>query len=216
VYDAFVEKVVEQTKALRQSAAGECDVGAVFWDKQMDIIERHMRDAVEKGANVLVGGSRNPDLHGLYFQPTVVVDVDHDMALMREETFGPILAIKKVRDEDEALALANDSDYGLDGNVWTRDLQKGARIAEQMETGGVCVNDMAVTYGIPEAPFGGVKSSGVGQVNGEIGLRGYTHPHPIILGKKGQANYPYTRESEEGMQKFIRLLFGTRLGRMFT
>ncbi len=216
VYDAFLEKVVDQTKALRQSDTGECDVGAVFWDKQMDIIERHMSDAVEKGAKVLVGGGRNPDLQGLYFQPTVVVDVDHDMALMREETFGPILAIQKVRDEDEALALANDSEYGLDGNVWTKDLEKGARIAEKMETGGVCVNDMAVTYGIPEAPFGGVKSSGVGQVNGEVGLRGYTHPHPIIIGKKGQASYPYTQKSEEQMQGFIRLLFGTKIGRLFT
>lgn len=216
VYDAFLEKVVEQTRALRQSDTGECDVGAVFWDRQMDIIERHVGDAVGRGAKVLVGGRRNPDLRGLYFQPTVVVDVDHDMQLMREETFGPILAIRKVRDEDEALALANDSEYGLDGNVWTKDLAKGARIAERMETGGVCVNDLAVTYGIPEAPFGGVKSSGVGQVNGEIGLRGYTHPHPIVLGKKSRSSYPYTRKTEDGMQKFIRLLFGTRLGRLFT
>jgi len=216
VYDAFLGKVVEQTRALRQSETGECDVGAVFWDKQMDIIERHMADAVEKGARVLVGGGRRPDLAGLWFEPTVVTEVDHEMALMREETFGPILAIQKVRDEEEALALANDSDYGLDGNVWTKDLEKGARIAEAMETGGVCVNDMAVTYGIPEAPFGGVKSSGVGQVNGEIGLRGYTHPHPIVIGKKGQSSYPYTEKSEAQMQGFIRFLFGTRLGRLFT
>ena len=216
VYDAFLERVVEQTRALRQSDTGECDVGAVFWDKQMDIIERHMSDARAQGAEVLVGGGRNPDLAGLYYLPTVVAGVSHDMQLMREETFGPILAVQKVRDEAEALALANDSEYGLDGNVWTRDLAKGARIAEKMETGGVCVNDMAVTYGIPEAPFGGVKSSGVGQVNGEIGLRGYTHPHPIVIGKKGQSNYPYTRESEDQMKKIIGFLFGTRIGRFFT
>jgi acyl-CoA reductase-like NAD-dependent aldehyde dehydrogenase len=216
VYDAFLAKVVAKTKALRQSDTGECDVGAVFWDRQLEIIETHMADARAKGAQVLVGGARNPALKGLYFQPTVVTEVTHEMDLMSEETFGPILAIKKVRDEAEALRLANASDYGLDGNVWTRDLAKGARIAEEMETGGVCVNDMAVTYGIPEAPFGGVKSSGIGQVNGETGLRGYTHPHPIIIGKKGQANYPYTRKSEEGMQKFIKLLFGTKIGRLFT
>jgi succinate-semialdehyde dehydrogenase/glutarate-semialdehyde dehydrogenase len=216
VYDAFLEKVVAHTRALRQSDEGECDVGAVFWDKQMEIIERHMADAREKGAEVLVGGGRNPSLDGLYFMPTVITNVNHDMQIMRDETFGPIIAVQKVKDEDEALRLANDSEYGLDGNVWTRDLEKGARIAERMETGGVCVNDMAVTYGIPEAPFGGVKSSGVGQVNGEIGLRGYTHLHPIVIGKKGQSSYPYTRKSEEGMQKFIRLLFGTRIGRLFT
>jgi succinate-semialdehyde dehydrogenase/glutarate-semialdehyde dehydrogenase len=217
IYDRFVEKVVEGAKALRQSDSGECDVGAVFWDRQMGIIESHVQDAVAKGAKVLVGGRRNPNLVGLYYEPTVVVEVDHGMELMRKETFGPILAIQKVRDEEEALRLANDSDYGLNGNVWTTDQEKGQRLAEQMETGGVCVNDMAMTYGVPEAPFGGVKSSGVGQVNGEQGIRGYCHPHPILSDKKGkgpiQGGYPYTKRSEQGMQKFIRILWGTPLGR---
>ena len=95
-----------------------------------------------------------------------VTDVTHEMDLMRHETFGPVVAIMRVADEEEALRLANDSRYGLNGNVWTRDKEKGFRIAERMETGGVCINDMALTYGVPEAPFGGVKDSGVGQVNG--------------------------------------------------
>ena len=86
-----------------------------------------------------------------------------------------------------------------------------------METGGVCVNDMAITYGIPEAPFGGVKASGVGQVNGAQGIRGYCHAHPILADRKGkgpiQGGYPYTRKGEDGMQKFIRFLWGTPLGR---
>jgi acyl-CoA reductase-like NAD-dependent aldehyde dehydrogenase len=217
VYDAFVAKVVEKTRALRQSDTGECDVGAVFWDRQMDIIEAHVSDAKAKGAEVLVGGRRNPELEGLYFEPTVIAGVDHGMDLMTKETFGPILAVKKVKDEEEALRLANDSEYGLNGNVWTTDREKGQRLAEQMETGGVCVNDMALTYGVPVAPFGGVKSSGIGQVNGAQGLRGYCHPHPIIADKKGTGNiqggYPYTKKSEAGMQKFIRILFGTPLGR---
>jgi succinate-semialdehyde dehydrogenase/glutarate-semialdehyde dehydrogenase len=217
IYDGFVEKVVAAAKQLRQSDSGESDVGAVFWDQQLKIIEDHMQDAVAKGAKVLVGGRRNPQLQGLYYEPTVVVDVRHDMDLMRKETFGPIVAIQKVRDEEEALRLANDSEYGLNGNVWTTDAEKGQRLAERMETGGVCVNDMAMTYGIPEAPFGGVKASGVGQVNGAQGIRGYCHAHPILADRKGkgpiQGGYPYTRKSEDGMQKFIRLLWGTRLGR---
>jgi succinate-semialdehyde dehydrogenase/glutarate-semialdehyde dehydrogenase len=217
VYDAFVEKVVTAAKQLRQSDAGETDVGAVFWDQQLSIIESHMADATAKGAKVLVGGRRNPKLAGLYYEPTVVVDVSHDMELMQKETFGPIVAIQRVASEDEALRLANDSEYGLNGNVWTLDAEKGQRIAERMETGGVCVNDMALTYGVPEAPFGGVKASGVGQVNGAQGIRGYCHVHPILSDRKGrgpiQGGYPYTRKSEDGMQKFIRLLFGTRLGR---
>ena len=213
IYDPFVEMVVTQARSLKQTEACDGDVGAVFWDKQMDIIESHIADAKEKGAKVLLGGERDRALSGYFFPPTVVVDVDHDMDLMRSETFGPIVAIQKVRDEEEAVALANDSDYGLSGNVWTTDLAKGEAIAERITTGSVCVNDIAVTYGIPEAPFGGVKTSGVGQVNGEVGIRGYCHLHPIIIdtAKKAQGGYPYTPESAAGLQTLIRTVFGNRL-----
>jgi succinate-semialdehyde dehydrogenase/glutarate-semialdehyde dehydrogenase len=219
IYDSFVSRVVDRAKQLRQSDCGEFDVGAVFWDKQLAIIEAHMRDAVAKGAKVLVGGRRNPALKGLYYEPTVVVDVDHSMDLMTQETFGPIVAIQRVKSEEEAIARANDSAYGLNGNVWTTDVAKGERIAARIETGGVCVNDMALTYGVPEAPFGGVKASGIGAVNGAQGLRNYCHAQPIISDRKGkgpiQGAYPYSRKAEDGMQKFIRLLFGTKLGRWF-
>lgn len=213
IYEPFVEMVVTQARSLKQTEACDGDVGAVFWDKQMDIIESHMADAKEKGAKVLVGGERNRALSGYFFPPTVVVNVDHNMDLMRRETFGPIVAIQKVRDEEEALALANDSDYGLSGNVWTTDLAKGEALAERITTGSVCVNDIAVTYGIPEAPFGGVKTSGVGQVNGEVGIRGYCHLHPIIIdtAKKAQGGYPYTPESAAGLQKLIKTVFGNRI-----
>lgn len=214
IYEPFVERVVAQAKSLTQTQSGACDVGAVFWDKQMDIIEAHMQDARDKGATVLVGGERNRSLSGYFFPPTVVVDVDHNMDLMRLETFGPVVAIQKVKDEAEALRLANDSDYGLSGNVWTTDLEKGAKIGEQMVTGSVSVNDIAVTYGIPEAPFGGVKDSGVGQVNGQVGIRGYCHVHPVIVDttkKKAQGGYPYTPESAEGLKKMVKTVFGNRI-----
>jgi succinate-semialdehyde dehydrogenase/glutarate-semialdehyde dehydrogenase len=217
VYDDFVAKVVEGAKQLRQSGRGESDIGAIFWDRQLDIIESHVRDAVEKGAEIRVGGRRNPSLRGLYFEPTVVTGVTHEMDLMTRETFGPIVSIMRVADEAEALRLANDSDYGLNGNVWTKDTEKGFRIAQQMDTGGVCINDMALTYGVPEAPFGGVKESGVGQVNGKAGIRGYCHEHPMIAdrfgGKKVQGGYPYSSKDLAGMKKFARLLFGSPLGR---
>jgi len=220
VYDAFVEKVVEGARGLRQSDQGESDVGAVFWDRQLEIIESHVKDAVERGARVRVGGARNPDLRGQYFQPTVVTDVTHDMQLMREETFGPVLAIMRVDDEEEALRLANDSRYGLSGNVWTRDKARGFALAERIETGGVCINDMTLTYGVPEAPFGGVKDSGVGQVNGRDGLRGYCHVHPMLVdrfgGKQVQGGYPYTAEGLAGMKKFAKFLWGSRLGRLLS
>jgi succinate-semialdehyde dehydrogenase/glutarate-semialdehyde dehydrogenase len=211
-YDEFVDKVVGKAKALRQGTSGEFDVGAIFWDKQLEIVERHVEDAKARGAKVLVGGRRNPDLDGLYYEPTVLVDVDHDMDVMKHETFGPVISIMRVADEEEAIRLANDSDYGLNGNVWTRDKEKGFQIAQRIETGAVCVNDMALTYGVPEAPFGGRKQSGVGQVNGKKGIRAYCHELPVLIDRRGgkevQGGYPYTRKAEDVTIKVVKFLFG--------
>ena len=112
------------TKKLIQSNDCKGDVGPTFWDKQIDIIEDHVKDAIDKGAKILVGGKRNPMFEGLYFEPTVLVEVTHEMKIMKDETFGPIISIMKVQSEDEALMLANQSHYGLNGNVWTKDLKK--------------------------------------------------------------------------------------------
>jgi succinate-semialdehyde dehydrogenase/glutarate-semialdehyde dehydrogenase len=217
VADEFIGRVVERTARLRQGGDGEFDVGAIFWPRQLEIVEEHVADALERGAKVLAGGRRNPDLPGLYYEPTVLVDVDHGMKIMRDETFGPILPIMRVADDEEAIALANDSRYGLGGNVWTRDNGRGVRIAQRMQSGSVCVNDMTMTYGIQEAPFGGVKESGIGQVNGEAGLKGYCQAAPIIIdrrgGKMSASRYPYSAKQDAGMQKFMKLLWGTGIGR---
>jgi succinate-semialdehyde dehydrogenase/glutarate-semialdehyde dehydrogenase len=217
VADAFTRKVVERTARLRQGAEGEFDVGAVFWGRQLEIIEEHVADAVAKGAKVLVGGRRNPQLRGLYYEPTVLTDVTHEMRVMREETFGPVLPILRVADEDEAIRMANESEYGLSANVWTRSRRHGVELAQRIESGSVCVNDMAMTYGAHEAPFGGRKHSGVGQVNGEVGLRGFCFAQPILVdrfgGRQAAAHYPYSFAKDAGMQRLIRLLWGTPLGR---
>jgi acyl-CoA reductase-like NAD-dependent aldehyde dehydrogenase len=217
VAELFTEKVVARAKALRQSDAGEFDVGAIFWPRQLEIVERHVADATARGAQVLVGGRRNPRLKGLYFEPTVMSGVSDEMALMREETFGPVLPIVRVRDVDEAVARANDTSYGLGANVWTRDAKLGREIALRIDSGSVCINDMTMTYGATEAPFGGRKESGVGQVNGAYGPRGYAYAQPILTdrfgGRQTAKQYPYTREKDEGMKKFIRFLFGTPLAR---
>ena len=217
VADAFTEKVVKRVSELRQGADGEFDVGAIFWPRQLEIIEEHVADARERGATVLTGGRRNPDLQGLFYEPTVLTDVDHGMQIMRQETFGPVLPIMRVANEEEAIELANDSAYGLGGSVWTRDNRKGIKIAERMESGSVCVNDMTMTYGIQEAPFGGRKESGIGQVNGETGLKGYCHAEPILVdrrgGKMSVSRYPYRAKSDAGLKKFMKILWGTGLGR---
>ena len=217
VADAFIAKVVEKTRALRQGATGEYDVGPMIWPRQLDVIERHMADARAKGATVLCGGQRNRDLGELFYQPTVLVDVTHDMLVMQEETFGPILPIVRVADDDEAIRLANDSPYGLSGTVWSGSDARAVAIARRLETGSVCVNDSSITYGACEAPFGGRKASGVGQVNGETGLRGYCHALPIVIDRFGpkeeQVWYPYTGDKEKVLAKVMRWVWGTPIGR---
>jgi len=220
VADEFEKEVVRRAAELRQGDEGESDVGAIFWPNQLEIIESHMEDAVARGAKVHVGGRRNPDLSGLFYEPTVLTEVDHDMQIMRDETFGPILPIMRVKDEEEAVALANDTHYGLGATIWTQDEFKATRLAQRIESGSVCVNDMTVTYGCLEAPFGGRKSSGVGQVNGEYGVRGYCHPLPVIIdrfkGKNSRSFYPYGAKKDEGTLKAARFLFGTALGRLIS
>jgi succinate-semialdehyde dehydrogenase/glutarate-semialdehyde dehydrogenase len=217
VADAFIEEVVKRAAALRQGDRGESDVGAIFWPRQMEIIESHMADAVAKGGTVRVGGRRNPNLEGLFFEPTVLTDVTHDMQIMVDETFGPIVPIMRVKDEEEAIRLANDSHYGLGATIWTSDKFKAIRLAQQIQAGSVCINDMTVTYGCLEAPFGGRKSSGVGQINGVNGLRGYCHQLPVIVdrfkGKNSRSFYPFSTKKDEMLQRIIRYLFGTSLGR---
>jgi acyl-CoA reductase-like NAD-dependent aldehyde dehydrogenase len=217
VYEPFVRKVVEATTALRQSDdVDAADVGATFWDRQLAIIEDHVADAVARGAHVEVGGRRNPALRGLYYEPTVLTGVTQDMKIMRDETFGPVVCIMKVRDEDEALRLANDSHYGLNGNVWTRDAGRGLALATRIQTGAASVNDMAMSYGVNEVPFGGVKESGIGMVNGPEGIRGYCHAMPIIVHRFGSgpvASYPYTPKSLGDMRQALKLFWGSSVMR---
>jgi succinate-semialdehyde dehydrogenase/glutarate-semialdehyde dehydrogenase len=142
------------------------------------------------------------------------------MLVMQEETFGPILPIVRVADDDEAIRLANDSLYGLSGTVWSKDEARAIAISKRLHTGSICVNDSSITYGACEAPFGGRKASGVGQVNGEHGLRGYCHALPIVIDRFGQREehvwYPYTAEKEKTLQKIIRWVWGTPIGRFMS
>jgi acyl-CoA reductase-like NAD-dependent aldehyde dehydrogenase len=214
---AFLAKVVEKTRALRQGSTGEYDVGPMIWPRQLEVIERHVADAVARGATVVCGGRRNAEAGELFYEPTVLIDVTHDMLVMQEETFGPVLAVVRVSDDEQAIRMANDSSYGLSGTVWSKDEARAVAIARRLETGSVCINESSITYGACEAPFGGRKASGVGQVNGETGLRGYCHALPIVIDRFGARSehvwYPYTAEKELLLQKIIRWVWGTPLGR---
>jgi acyl-CoA reductase-like NAD-dependent aldehyde dehydrogenase len=216
VYDEFVDKVVERTRAIRQGAPstpGAIDVGAMTMPKQVDIVDRHVRDAVERGARVLTGGGRKEG-PGRFFEPTVLVDVDHSMACMREETFGPTMAVMKVRDVDEAVRLANDTNYGLNSSVFTRDLEKGEQVARRIEAGNVCVNDALLSFAALEAPFAGAKESGIGARHGADGIRKYTHPQTILVTRFGMTRdmtaWPNTRLRSKLLEGLVALMWGRR------
>ncbi|HEY2510597.1 MAG TPA: aldehyde dehydrogenase family protein [Polyangiaceae bacterium] len=220
IAEEFTRRVVEKVKTLKQGTSGDFDLGPMIWPKQLEVIDAHVADAVRKGAKVLTGGKRSEALGNMFYEATVLTDVTHDMLVMKDETFGPILPILRVRDENEALRLANDTVYGLCANVWTKDEKRAIALAKRIEAGSICVNDCAVTYGAAEAPFGGRKTSGVGQVNGPHGLRGYSYATPIIIErfnpKEEQIWYPYTADKGKLLQKIMKIVWGTPLGRILS
>ncbi|MEV5652329.1 aldehyde dehydrogenase family protein [Nocardia sp. NPDC052254] len=215
VADEFIRLVTEKAAAVTYGA-DETDMGPLFWDRQRDIVIRHIDDARDKGAEIVVGGAADSG-EGLFFQPTVVVGAHHDMQLMTEETFGPVTAIMRVRDEEEAIRLSNDCKYGLSGSVFTKDAAKARRIAARLTTGSVVHNDAAVIYGVPEAPFGGRKDSGLGQVNGLGALRGFTHAQPVLIDrwqpKRESIWYPYSEKTVRSLDGLIKHGFGNKIVR---
>ncbi|MFD4406910.1 aldehyde dehydrogenase family protein [Nocardia sp. NPDC058499] len=212
IADEFIEQVRKRAAEVTYGPSGK-DVGPLFWDRQLEIVEKHVEDARSKGASILLGGESDTT-EGVFFKPTVVVDVTHDMDIMQQETFGPIVAIMRVRDEEEAVRMANDCQYGLSGSVFTKDKDKVVRLAKQLKTGSVVQNDASVIYGVAEAPFGGRKDSGMGQVNGRDALRSFVHPQPVLLDrwglKKENIWYPYSEATAATLEKTIGTLFGNK------
>ncbi len=174
VYDALVKKVVTLVDSLKSgSRAGE--IGSMTMRPQLRIVEDQVKDAVDKGAKVLTGGISNPEQKGMYYPPTVIVDTRPDMKVRTEETFGPLIPIIPYDTIEEAVRIANNSNYGLSGAVFTRDMVAGRAIAKRLKTGSVNINDVLITYAVPDLPFGGVKQSGVGSYHGKSGIRAFTN-----------------------------------------
>jgi acyl-CoA reductase-like NAD-dependent aldehyde dehydrogenase len=177
----FIDLVVKETRALRQGqpAAEGIDVGAMTNERQLQIVERHVSDAVRRGAQVRTGGSRVEDGKGWFHEPTVVTNVDHSMQLMTEETFGPVLPIMTFKTDDEAVRLANDSIYGLTAAVFTSDIRRGRALAERIDAGTVMINEVVYTHAVAQTPWGGVKQSGYGRTHGRLGLLEMVTPQHI-------------------------------------
>jgi len=211
VHDEFIDRVVSGASRIRQDAAGG-DIGSMTFAPQVDTVRRHLADATAKGARILLGGEPI-DRPGLWFPPTVVVDVDHTMELMTEETFGPVMAIMAVDGPEEAIKLANDSPYGLNSSVWSSDPALADSIANRLRAGNVCINDCLVSYGVPALPFGGVKQSGIGRVHGEEGLREFSQTKSVLASRVQLPREPWWFPVPKGMDNLgirsLRLRFGT-------
>jgi len=215
IYDEFVARVTDKVRALRQgepTGVGTVDVGAVIFPPQLDIVDEHVRDAVAKGATVLTGGHPHSE-RGRYYEPTVLVDVDHSMRLMQEETFGPTLPIMKIANAEEGVRLANDSAYGLQASVWTGDADRGEELARRIEAGVVCVNDAQINYSALNLPMGGWKTSGVGTRHGANGIRKYTKTQSLMVTRRAPFKrepfmFPYKPRQTMLLRRFYKLLYG--------
>jgi acyl-CoA reductase-like NAD-dependent aldehyde dehydrogenase len=168
----FIDLCVGKTKKLRVGPPSDLDaeIGPMIRLRQLEKVEELLRDAVDRGAKILTGGHRRSDLGPNFLEPAVVANVDHSMKLMREETFGPVIAIRTVVSAAEAVEMANDSPFGLSASVWTGDSRRGREMASRLHAGSVMVNDVASYYGICEAPHGGRGASGWGRTHSRFGL----------------------------------------------
>ncbi len=172
ISERFAQRCADKTKLLRLGPGSDADneIAPMIRVDSASHVEAQLQDAVAKGAHLLAGGRRRPDVGPNYFEPAIVVNVHHAMRLMRDETFGPVLAIQSVKSAEEAVSLANDSPFGLSASVWTADRKRARLIAESIRAGAVMVNDVASYFAMPEAPHGGHGLSGWGRTHSRIGL----------------------------------------------
>jgi len=189
----FIELCVEKTRKLRlgPGSDGLNDVGPLIRPQHVNRMLDLLSDAVSRGAKVLCGGKARPDLGPNFFEPTVITGVDASMRLFQEETFGPILAIQVVADSEEALRMANDSEFTLAASVWSGDKAQGLNIARRLNAGAVMVNDVISYFAIAEAPHGGCKASGWGRTHGMAGLQEVVQTKYVDIDRMPRTEKPW-------------------------
>jgi acyl-CoA reductase-like NAD-dependent aldehyde dehydrogenase len=210
VHDAFVGKLVERAKSLSVGVDAASDIGPITMPAQIETIRRHIGDALERGGRAVLGGG--DAVQPPYVQPTILLDVPEDSSAVREETFGPTLTVKRVKDANEAVTLANASSYGLGGSVFGK--RDGMRIARQLRSGMTSVNAALAFAGVPSLPFGGVGDSGIGRIHGEDGLREFTRPKAITKRRMRSVlpamSFERTPKQVELLKRVVKFMHGRK------
>jgi succinate-semialdehyde dehydrogenase/glutarate-semialdehyde dehydrogenase len=219
LYERFLQLCVEKTRKLRvgNGLNPETEIGPMIHERQLRIVEAQVEEAKAHGARVLQGGLRLPELGPNFYAPTILADVTGQMRIMREETFGPVLPVATFENDDEAVHLANATEFGLAASVWTRNSERGEALARRIVAGTVMVNDVISCFGISEAPHGGVKASGIGRAHGWSGMEEMVRVKYIdtdrMPGIKKVWWYGYGDSFRRQMEAFVDLQFARTLGK---
>ena len=209
IYDEFISLVKSKIGELWQGSEPYADLGCMTSDNQIQIVKSHIEDAKDKGATVytkieLMDSTR-------FISPVLLTDVNHDMLVMREETFGPVLPVMKFKYEDEAIEWANDSIYGLGASIFTSDSNKASRVSAKINAGVIAINEVIVPVANMALPFGGVKSSGMGRYHGKEGLLTFVNQVSIVedtgIKNKELQWFPYSKNKMNLIKKMVKMLY---------
>ncbi len=218
LYEPFLQMCREKIARLRvgNGIGSEVEIGPMIHERQLKIVESQVNDAVQRGARLLAGGRRLSELGSNFYAPTLVADVSRDMQLMQEETFGPVLPVAAFDSDEDAIRMANDSQFGLAASVWTRNRRRGEAVAAKIKAGTVMLNDTVSCFGIAEAPHGGFKQSGIGRTHGEMGLEEMVQTKyvdiDLVPGMPKVWWFGYGKKYQEQMGGFVNFLFAKKWG----
>ncbi len=218
IYEPFMEILKSKIDNLKINIGNDYNsqMGCMTTTKQVDTVNLHIKDALEKGAEIFAQ-SKLPENLGKNFIPaTVLTNVNHDMLVMKDETFGPVVGVMKYNRIDDAIKLANDSYLGLTGSVWSKNQKRAEKIAMQIKAGVVTINDHLMSHGLAETPWGGFKESGIGRTHGKLGFDEMTQPMVIVkdllsFAKKQLWWHPYSEKIYSGMKGLLNLLYNKNI-----